>query len=177
MRKVNDISRSSARYESLGSLALEESPREGFVVYEGGLLGAFPAAGATADVRPDIAKGNAVASVFEEEEEVSEAPETLPLRLGQKVAFVLAIAAVVASMLAVSGLSAAAHEAAVARAYSAVPLEQITVREGDTLLGIAGSHPVEGVSSQDLVTLIERQNGLENATITVGQELTVPRAE
>ncbi|MCH4053959.1 MAG: LysM peptidoglycan-binding domain-containing protein [Atopobiaceae bacterium] len=176
MRKVNDISRSSARYESLGSLALEESPREGFVVYEGGLLGAFSAAGATADVRPDIAKGNAVASVFEEEE-VSEAPETLPLRLGQKVAFVLAIAAVVASMLAVSGLSAAAHEAAVARAYSAVPLEQITVREGDTLLGIAGSHPVEGVSSQDLVTLIERQNGLENATITVGQELTVPRAE
>lgn len=176
MRKVNDISRSSARYESLGSLALEGSPREGFVVYDGGLLGAFPAAGATADVRPAIAKGNDVASVFEEEE-VAEAPETLPLRLGQEVAFVLAIAAVVASMLAVSGLSAAAHEAAVARAYSAVPLEQITVREGDTLLGIAGSHPVEGVSSQDLVTLIERQNGLENATITVGQELTVPRAE
>ena len=48
------------------------------------------------------------------------------------------------------------------------------VREGDSLWQIAEAHPVEGRSVADVVQWIQHTNGLNNATLFVGQVLIVP---
>ncbi len=50
----------------------------------------------------------------------------------------------------------------------------VTVRDGDTLWGLACEHAVSGVSTKDLVKWIENENNLTSAHIISGQELTVP---
>lgn len=51
---------------------------------------------------------------------------------------------------------------------------KITVRPGDTLWDIAERHGVSGRSTAETVRFIMAENDLEDASIAVGQSLSVP---
>ena len=53
---------------------------------------------------------------------------------------------------------------------------QITVGTGDSLWAIASAHPVEGVSTPELVDWLIDTNDLSGAALALGQSLTVPDA-
>ena len=58
-----------------------------------------------------------------------------------------------------------------------VPTTSVVVKGGDCLLGIAEMHPVSGHTPEEVVAWIKEANGLDNATILVGQRLVVPSVE
>ena len=59
---------------------------------------------------------------------------------------------------------------------SALAVEEVIVQPGDSLWQIAEAHPVDGVSTSDVVTYISQTNSLTSANLSVGQVLLVPVA-
>lgn len=59
-------------------------------------------------------------------------------------------------------------------AAAAISYEEVTVAAGDSLWSLAESHPAAGLSTDDLVQVIQDHNGLERAGLTPGQVLLVP---
>ena len=55
-----------------------------------------------------------------------------------------------------------------------VPCYEMSVSVGDSLWSIAESHPVQGVSTPELVEWIKETNGLESSALGLGQRLSVP---
>ncbi|MBQ6394768.1 MAG: LysM peptidoglycan-binding domain-containing protein [Atopobiaceae bacterium] len=70
-----------------------------------------------------------------------------------------------------------ADAAGIDSAWNAVSLEEVVVLPGDTLWGIAEEHPVEGLTTEQLVHCIEEENGLSGAFLSVGERLLVPGGE
>ena len=64
----------------------------------------------------------------------------------------------------------------VTAAASEVPFVQISVAEGQSLWEISEAHPVAGLSTQQVVTLITEHNDLTGTLIQPGQRLLVPAA-
>lgn len=50
----------------------------------------------------------------------------------------------------------------------------VSVASGQTLWGLAISHPVEGLTTAQTVELIGEMNGLQGGAVAVGQQLTIP---
>ena len=63
-----------------------------------------------------------------------------------------------------------------AMALGQAPSTQVTVGTGDSLWAIASAHPVDGVSTQELVDWLIDTNDLPGAALALGQSLTVPDA-
>ena len=147
-------------FASEGTLALDSDASVRFVVYEGGL------GNASGMRRRDAG--------LVEEEEVVPYPDAWHLSARQILVAAIACAALAIAGIAFSFMQSSAHASAVRSAYDSVTLEQVTVHQGDSLLSIASEHSVDGISSDELVALIEEENGLDNATITPGQHLLVP---
>lgn len=147
-------------FASEGTLALDSETSVRFVVYEGGL-------GRASGARRHEARRV-------EEEAVEAYPDAWHLSAPQALVAVFVCFGLAVAGLALSFALSTAHATAVRDAYESAPLEQITVHQGDSLLSIASEHSVDGVSSDELVELIEEENDLENATITPGQHLMVP---
>lgn len=59
-------------------------------------------------------------------------------------------------------------------AIQSTDFETIRIHKGDTMWGIAQEHGIEGVSTQDVMALIEQHNGLGGRVLQPGQELDVP---
>jgi hypothetical protein len=55
-----------------------------------------------------------------------------------------------------------------------VPLCEIAVGPDDSLWSIAETHPVEGVSTPELVAWLRETNGLESSALALGETLCVP---
>jgi predicted nucleic acid-binding protein len=60
------------------------------------------------------------------------------------------------------------------RRLDTVPTQTITVNAGDSLWTIASAHPVDGVSTPELVSWLMDENDLASAVLALGQSLTVP---
>lgn len=54
------------------------------------------------------------------------------------------------------------------------PLAPVKVVSGDTLWSIAALHPVDGLSTQQVVDLIIDHNSLESSSLAAGEILLVP---
>lgn len=67
-----------------------------------------------------------------------------------------------------------AHEAIASRRISSMPTETISVYPGETLWGVAQDHPVDGVSTKELVEWLEWRNDLSSSLLTPGQTLLIP---
>lgn len=52
----------------------------------------------------------------------------------------------------------------------------VSVANGDTVWSIAESHPIQGVSTSDLVQLISQRNDLGSSPLRAGQQLQIPVA-
>ncbi len=52
--------------------------------------------------------------------------------------------------------------------------EQVVVKPGQTLSGIAEEHPVDGLSTSQVVDLLMARNGLESGLVQAGAALDVP---
>jgi hypothetical protein len=164
--------KTTAAYANEGSLALKRREQRRFIVYEGGL------SDASRDRRESSRSGmphqnDAVLGGVE----VEEYPHAWELSSAQLLCVGIVIVAMVVAGLAFLLGQSAAHSAAVQQAYDAVELEEVTVHQGDTLGAIAEEHSVDGVTSEELVRLIEQENGLDGASIVPGQHLMVPVAE
>lgn len=87
----------------------------------------------------------------------------------------LALAALVVVLCAGALLAWAlsGHEA-LASATSGVSFEQVSVEQGESLWGISEAHPVKGLSTQQVVSLISERNGLGDSVLQPGQTLLVP---
>ncbi len=132
-----------------GTAALESRPCARLVLIEGGC---GKASGARASV--PSARGR--------------------LSLGQSMALVVFAVALV-GVLAVAGLVADGLSAsATSRRIASLPEQELVVRDGDSLWGIADSLGVDGVSTADVVTWITERNGLDTALLVSGQRLVVP---
>ena len=91
------------------------------------------------------------------------------LRLSAAVATV-AVAVVLGSW----GALDAAHAGRVAYALSNCATQSVEVSMGDSLWSIAEAHPVEGVSTPEVVSWIVKANNLPNSSVASGQALVVP---
>ena len=91
------------------------------------------------------------------------------LRLSAAVATV-AVAVVLGSW----GALDAAHAGRVADALSNCATQSVEVSTGDSLWSIAEAHPVEGVSTPEVVSWIVEANNLPNSSVASGQALVVP---
>ena len=101
---------------------------------------------------------------------------TGPLPLRESLALVLCGLLVILSLAAVSSLVSAQAARASAAAISERDELVVMVGEGDTVWEIAEDHPVEGVTTQELVTWISARNGLSGEPLGLGQRLVVPGA-
>ena len=68
----------------------------------------------------------------------------------------------------------AAHAGRVADALSNCATQSVEVSTGDSLWSIAEAHPVEGVSTPEVVSWIVEANNLPNSSVASGQALVVP---
>ena len=96
------------------------------------------------------------------------------LTLGQLVLSLVVGAAVVIALCMTffsSSSEVSSHQAA---ALESIPATSVVVHGGDSIWSLAEAHPVEGYSTQEVVTWIESRNQLESATIQAGQTLDVP---
>ena len=96
------------------------------------------------------------------------------LTLGESFALVLCGLLVILSLAVVSSLVSARAERVSAAAISEREELVVVVGEGDTVWDIAEGHPVEGVTTRELVTWINARNGLSGEPLGLGQRLVVP---
>ncbi|MBE6469550.1 MAG: LysM peptidoglycan-binding domain-containing protein [Coriobacteriaceae bacterium] len=92
---------------------------------------------------------------------------TSHLRIAGALALTAALVAVVVTFAVVRG-------AARANAIEAIVFEEVAVAPGDSLWSLAEAHPAEGLTTDDLVLLIQERNGLERAGLIPGQVVSVP---
>lgn len=85
----------------------------------------------------------------------------------------IASIALLASILVGCGLAWASSSVAYDRAVAGISYERVTVRPGDTLWDLARSHPAEGITDEQMVDLLMRENGLSKGLLQPGQELLV----
>ncbi|MBS5449707.1 MAG: LysM peptidoglycan-binding domain-containing protein [Coriobacteriia bacterium] len=87
-----------------------------------------------------------------------------------------AILAVVVVALCVLALLAWAldGERAYAAATSDATFESISVENGASLWSISAAHPVDGLSTEDVISLITERNGLSGTVLQPGQTILVP---
>lgn len=86
------------------------------------------------------------------------------------------IMAIVAAILAIGVIAVhgALDNARFERAYE-LPLVEVVVHEGDTIDGIAGEHPVDGLSDHELGYVISEINkGAHSVPLMPGDRLMVP---
>ena len=143
----------SMSYTTAGNLALVPEEAPVFTVIEGG------------------ASERAVRRSAQYASRRAERPEVdAGVRVRCFIAFVLVLVTLIGASLITDVVIAQACE----RSFESVGTESVMVREGDSLWQIAEAHPVEGRSVTDVVQWIQHTNGLNNATLFVGQVLIVP---
>ena len=76
--------------------------------------------------------------------------------------------------LAVSLCQSRAHARAVTQTLESANVQVVNVLPGDSIWGIASAHPIEGVTTQELVWWIRNANNLESPVLLPGQALKVP---
>jgi hypothetical protein len=132
-------------YQCYGSLALQPSEEQPRLrVFQGGCT------------------GDASSSVQERE-------------LRSRVRGLIIVAAMVCAVsLAGIGISGAAQSSQRNEALGQAQVATVSVASGDTVWSIAESHPVQGVSTSDLVQWISERNGLGGSPLSVGQQLQIP---
>jgi len=86
----------------------------------------------------------------------------------------LAALAMVMALMVASWSCDRVREARVTSLLDVVPVTTHTVRAGESLWSIACDHPVEGVSTQEVVRWLADENGLTNSALALGQSLLVP---
>ena len=87
----------------------------------------------------------------------------------------LSLAALVVALCVVALLAwALSGHVALASATDGLAYEQVSVEQGESLWGISESHPVRGLSTQQVVSLIAEYNGLSDSVLQPGQTLLVP---
>lgn len=123
------------------------------------------------DLEFELIEGGASASKKDRHETASRASEVQAFRN-----FLIASVVFFSLVFALMGASIASDMILTSRisAIDNVATTCITVKQGDCLLDIADDHPVAGRSSEEVVSWIKDANGLDNATIMVGQRLIVP---
>lgn len=99
------------------------------------------------------------------------APSRLPRDTAQ---LLMASLALVLTLIATSWVADALRTSRRATILDVVPLCEIAVGSGDSLWSIAETHPVEGVSTPELVAWLKEANGLESSALGLGQTLSVP---
>lgn len=67
-----------------------------------------------------------------------------------------------------------ARTSRVSEALDSAVITAVRVTQGDTLWGIAETHPLEGMNTQELVSWIRTNNGLASSALRPGQVLHVP---
>ena len=143
-----------------GSSALKPSYRELVLVDGRGSTGVL-----SGQRRPSRAQSRPAAS---------ERPERLAL--GQ-LALSLGVGAALVIALCMTFLSVSSEVASrQASALESIPATSVVVHGGDSVWSLAEAHPVDGYSTQEVVTWIESHNQLGSATIQAGQTLDVPEA-
>lgn len=90
----------------------------------------------------------------------------------------LVLAALVVALCVCALLAwALAGHIALASATSDVTYEQVSVDEGESLWSISEAHPVDGLSTQQVVSLVSQRNDLSSSVLQPGQTLMVPAAD
>lgn len=97
------------------------------------------------------------------------------LRLRDAVVGVVLAVVLVASACLAAGI-VREHASAASAAQTQIAFESVAVQSGDTLWELAEAHPVRGLSTQEVVTLVSERNGLAGSVIQPGQVIQVPRA-
>lgn len=142
-------------YECDGTSALKSHPSPQLSVYEG------------AEREPSRPRGGRRASG-----EPSRPADLLSQRDSLRATFLVVLCAL--SIMLAGFVADGLHVAATTSRISSMPTEAIRVYSGQTLWGIAEEHPVDGVSTRELVNWIERSNELSSASLTPGQTLFIP---
>lgn len=60
-----------------------------------------------------------------------------------------------------------------AQIVDSISYERVTVRPGDSLWSLAREHSVEGISTEDLVSIMKARNGVSDSLLQPGQSLLV----
>lgn len=97
-------------------------------------------------------------------------PAPKPLTLYGILVSLALIMCFVTAVLSISGMKNAAYQQTV----DGISYESVSVDAGEGLWQIAESHPVEGLTTQQVSDLISEHNGLATATLQPGQDLEVP---
>lgn len=85
------------------------------------------------------------------------------------------VCALVACGLLALSLTAHVRDAAYERSLASIDrYEQIVVKPGQTLSGIAEEYPVEGLSTSQVVDLLVSRNELDSALLQAGAAIDVP---
>lgn len=96
------------------------------------------------------------------------------LSIGQSAALVVFAVALVGVLAAAALVADGLSSSVTSRHIASLPEQELVVRDGDSLWGIADSLGVDGVSTADVVTWICERNGLDAASLVSGQTLVVP---
>lgn len=96
------------------------------------------------------------------------------LNARQEAIALVTLLAVVALIFSAGMQSLRSVDSSLLRALAEIPSQTVTVSEGQSVWSLAGSHPVEGRSTCEVVTWIEEANHLDSAMLVPGQELVVP---
>lgn len=98
------------------------------------------------------------------------------LSLGQTLLFMglVSLATVVLCLAGVLGEARA--DASATRALESAGERSTVVQPGDSLWSISSDVAIEGASTSDVVSWIERRNGLDDSCLRVGQRLLVPES-
>lgn len=96
------------------------------------------------------------------------------LSIGQSAALVVFAVALVGALAVAALVADGLSSSVTTRHIASLPEQELVVRDGDSLWGIADSLGVDGVSTADVVTWIRERNGLDAALLVSGQTLVVP---
>ena len=96
------------------------------------------------------------------------------LSIGQSAALVVFAVALVGALVVAALVADGLSSSVTSRHIASLPEQELVVRDGDSLWGIADSLGVDGVSTADVVTWICERNGLDAASLVSGQTLVVP---
>ncbi|MGN0072044.1 MAG: LysM peptidoglycan-binding domain-containing protein [Atopobiaceae bacterium] len=101
---------------------------------------------------------------------------TMPER-GSKVVAALAAVAIAAAFFGAWYAGDALKAAQLRQAEASMETETYTVQDQDTLWSIASAHGAEGMSTDQMVSWLKQENGLDTSLLQPGQTLTVSAAQ
>lgn len=96
------------------------------------------------------------------------------LSLGQTLLFMVLVSLATIVLCLAGVLGEARADASAARALESAAERSTVVQPGDSLWSISSEFAIEGASTSDVVSWIERRNGLDDSCLRVGQRLLVP---